>query len=113
MDELPGLKPYWGHCAGRRLAIMLATFQELKIEAMLPGEGALRVGVLYDLLGRDQLHDKRDETVRQFIKRYNVDSRQAERVKRLALQLFEQLLDCRTMTSTMICIVPWAGRPTF
>lgn len=91
MDELPGLKPYRAIVLGGGLAIMLATFQELKIEAMLPGEGALRVGVLYDLLGRDQLHDKRDETVRQFIKRYNVDSRQAERVKRLALQLFEQL----------------------
>src|SRR5690606_28411576 len=50
-----------------------------------------RVGVLYDLLGRDSHHDKRDETVRQFIKRYHVDTRQSERVKRAALQFFSQL----------------------
>src|SRR3546814_6901251 len=69
---------------------MLAAFQELGIERMAPGDGALRVGVLYDLLGRDSAHDKRDETILQFIKRYRVDTRQSTRVKNLALDFFSQ-----------------------
>src|SRR5690606_23104924 len=72
---------------------MVAAFQELKISLMLPGEGALRVGVLYDLLGRDSEHDKRDETVALYQKRYRVDTKQAERVRDIALRLFEQLGD--------------------
>lgn len=91
MSELPGLKHDRSLVLAGGLAIMLAAFKELKIKVMAPGEGALRVGVLYDLLGRDSHHDKRDETVRQFIKRYHVDIRQSERVKRIALQLFSQL----------------------
>ncbi len=91
MSELPGLKVDRSLVLPGGLAIMMAAFQELKIKMMLPGEGALRVGVLYDLLGRDSQHDKRDETVRQFMKRYHVDARQSERVKRAALEFFAQL----------------------
>lgn len=91
MSELPGLKHDRSLVLPGGLAIMMAAFQELHIKLMLPGEGALRVGVLYDLLGRDMQHDKRDETVRQFMKRYHVDPRQSERVKRAALEFFSQL----------------------
>src|SRR3546814_7920680 len=62
----------------------------LNIHSMQTGDGALRTGVLYDLLGRDSHHDKRDETVRLFVKRYQIDVAQAERVTRLALELFDQ-----------------------
>lgn len=89
--NLPGLKVSRAPVLAGGLAIMLAAFQELKIDVMLPGEGALRVGVLYDLLGRDLQHDKRDETARQFIKRYNTDARQATRVRQIALDLYRSL----------------------
>ncbi|MBF6615282.1 MAG: Ppx/GppA family phosphatase [Candidimonas sp.] len=91
MGELPGLKHDRSLVLSGGLAIMIAAFKELNIKVMAPGEGALRVGVLYDLLGRDSAHDKRHETVRQFIKRYHVDVRQCERVKQVALSLFSQL----------------------
>ncbi|PLC51404.1 exopolyphosphatase [Pollutimonas subterranea] len=91
MSELPGLKHDRSLVLPGGLAIMMAAFHELKIKLMLPGEGALRVGVLYDLLGRDSQHDKRDETVRQFMKRYHVDLKQSARVKRAALGFFSQL----------------------
>ncbi|NYT65162.1 exopolyphosphatase [Alcaligenaceae bacterium] len=91
LNELPGLKPDRALVLPGGLAIMMAIFQELKIKLMLPGEGALRMGVLYDLLGRDSHHDKRDETVRQFIKRYGADLRQCARVKSTAQAFFAQL----------------------
>ena len=57
------------------LAIMLAAFAELGIEQMAVSEGALRHGVLYDLLGRVQHRDMREATVAQFMRRYHVDLR--------------------------------------
>lgn len=91
MNELPGLKHDRSLVLPGGLAIMMGAFQELNIKQMMPGEGALRVGVLYDLLGRDSQHDKRDETVRQFMKRYHVDPNQSQRVKRAAMEFFTQL----------------------
>jgi exopolyphosphatase/guanosine-5'-triphosphate,3'-diphosphate pyrophosphatase len=91
IDELPGLKPDRAPVLAPGLAIMLAAFDELHIKLMRPGDGALRVGVLYDLLGRDSDHDKREQTVHQFIKRYHIDMLQADRVRKLALHFFEQL----------------------
>lgn len=73
------------------LAIMLAVFEELDLERMTYAEGALRLGVLYDLLGRFHHHDMRDATVAQFMRRYQVEVDQAERVETLALQAFAQL----------------------
>lgn len=73
-------------------AIMYATFCELEIEQMQPALGALREGVLYDLLGRFHDNDMRDVTVRQFKQRYRVDARQAGRVAQLAHLFAQQFL---------------------
>ena len=72
------------------LAIMIAAFDELRIESMEIVEAALRMGVLYDFLGRAQHHDMRFVTVEQFMQRYNVDAEQATRVKVTALKFLEQ-----------------------
>ncbi len=74
-------------------AIMSAIFSRLDIPHMHPARGALRLGVLYDLLGRFHQNDMRDTTVRHFMRRYRVDHRQAERVEKTALALLGQLLD--------------------
>ncbi len=74
-------------------AIMYAAFCELGIEKMDTALGALREGVLYDLLGRFHHNDMRDVTTRQFMRRYHVDMHQAERVALLADQLARQFLD--------------------
>jgi exopolyphosphatase/guanosine-5'-triphosphate,3'-diphosphate pyrophosphatase len=75
------------------IAIMCAVFSELGIEHMNYADGALRLGVLYDLLGRFHHHDMRDATVLQFMRRYRVDERQALRVENTALRLLRQLID--------------------
>lgn len=72
-------------------AVMAAVFDELQIERMTVAEGALREGVLYDLLGRVHHVDQRDATVTRFMRRYQVDTQQAERVERLALALYGQV----------------------
>ena len=75
------------------LAILCAVFSELGIERMSYTNGALRLGVLYDLIGRFGHHDMRDLTVRQFARRYQVDGRQALRVETTALKLLGQLIE--------------------
>mgnify|MGYP000858930106 FL=1 len=74
------------------IAIMSAVFSELSIESMTYSDGALPLGVLYDLLGRFEHHDTRDETVREFMRRYQVEELQVRRVERTALMLLGQLI---------------------
>ena len=66
------------------VAILGAVFSQLGIERMEASEGALRDGVLYDLLGRTLHHDMREATVGHFQRRYHVDLAQSERVRKLA-----------------------------
>jgi exopolyphosphatase/guanosine-5'-triphosphate,3'-diphosphate pyrophosphatase len=73
------------------LAIMIAIFDELGIESMEVSDAALRVGVLYDLLGRTQHHDMRFVTVEHFMQRYAVDRSQAQRLSTLAANFLSQL----------------------
>ena len=108
-DELAGLKASRSSVLAGGLAIMLAAFHELKIKNMGSGEGALRMGVLYDLLGRESQHDKRDETSRQFMRRYHVDMNQAARVKQAALKLFEPLDIDADEKETLQKMLGWAA----
>lgn len=73
------------------IAIMSAVFEELDIERMTYADGALRLGVLYDLLGRFHHHDMRDATVAHFRRRYQVERDQVERVEVAALSALTQL----------------------
>lgn len=73
------------------LAIMSAAFKELGIERLEFSEGALRLGVLYDLLGRYHHEDLREATVDQFMRRYEVDRGQVARVDSTALLLLRQI----------------------
>ncbi len=74
-------------------SIMYGVFCELGIERMQFALGALREGVLYDLLGRSHNHDMREVTVQQFMRRYHVDMQQAKRVNELSGLLARQFLD--------------------
>ncbi|MFC7421933.1 exopolyphosphatase [Iodobacter arcticus] len=73
-------------------AIMMAVFDMLAVERMGVTFGALRDGVLYDLVGRQSEHDIRHRSVEQFQRRYHVDPYQAERVGILAGKLFSRMV---------------------
>ena len=94
--DLLGLRPDRIPVLPGGFAIMYAAFCELGIEQMQPALGALREGVLYDLLGRSHHNDMRDVTAKQFMRRYHVDMRQADRVARLADRLALQFMEGQT-----------------
>jgi exopolyphosphatase/guanosine-5'-triphosphate,3'-diphosphate pyrophosphatase len=90
-DRIAGLRPNRAPVLPGGLAIMIAAFDALGLESMKVSEGALRHGVLYDLLGRVQHRDMREATVAQFMRRYHVDAAQAERVRALSLKIHDAL----------------------
>jgi exopolyphosphatase/guanosine-5'-triphosphate,3'-diphosphate pyrophosphatase len=89
--DLAGLKPDRLAVFPGGLAILNAVFSELDIDSMAVAGGAMRQGVLYDLLGRFHHKDMRDMTVAQFMQRYHVDALQARRVGVLAYNLYRKL----------------------
>jgi exopolyphosphatase/guanosine-5'-triphosphate,3'-diphosphate pyrophosphatase len=89
--ELGGLKADRRPVFPGGLAILTAVFSELDIDTLAIADGAMRQGVLYDLLGRVHHHDMRDVTVAQFMRRYHVDALQARRVGALAFILYRKL----------------------
>lgn len=109
--EIAGLRADRAPVIPGGFAIMSAAFSELGIQRMSQAMGALRQGVLYDLLGRFHKHDMREITVRQFMQRYRVDSAQAARVESLALLLARQLLiNIAGEAEDLLHILSWAAR---
>jgi exopolyphosphatase / guanosine-5'-triphosphate,3'-diphosphate pyrophosphatase len=89
--KLIALKPDRVPVLAGGLSIMLAVFEELGIDYVDTTDGALRLGVLYDLLGRSQHQDMRTVTVEGFMRRYGVDRSQATRIGDLAMNFYNQL----------------------
>jgi len=72
-------------------AILQAVFDELELETMNYSDGALREGVLYDMLGRFSHEDIRDRSAQALVARYHVDNHQAQRVAHTADTLLQQV----------------------
>ena len=89
--DLPGVKGDRMPVLPGGIAIMSAIFDEFDLERMTYADGALRLGVLYDLLGRFHHHDMRDATVAHFRRKYQVERDQVERVESAAMLALAQL----------------------
>ena len=70
------------------LAILAGLFESLQIDALSVSNWSLREGALFDLVGRREGRDIRNQTVEKLIERYHVDTQYAHRVRDTALQLF-------------------------
>ncbi len=75
------------------VAIVYATFKSLGIEQMTVSDGALREGLIQDLLGRLYDHDVRSATVQDLMVRYHVDKGHAARIKQTGNYILDQLGD--------------------
>jgi exopolyphosphatase/guanosine-5'-triphosphate,3'-diphosphate pyrophosphatase len=71
-------------------AILAEVFEVLGIDEMKVADGALREGLLYDMVGRFTDEDARERTVRAMQHRYHVDLAQSERVERTVLNFLVQ-----------------------
>jgi exopolyphosphatase/guanosine-5'-triphosphate,3'-diphosphate pyrophosphatase len=89
--SLDGLKRERAPVLAGGLAILRAIFRCLELESMRAASGAMREGVLHDLVGRIRHDDIRDHTIRRMVERYRVDLGQATRVEHVALRLLDRL----------------------
>ncbi len=86
--SLVGVKPERAPVLAGGFAIMSAAISELGVARINPVGGALRLGVLYDLLGRTINRDSRQATVESLSERYHVDRAHAKRVAAMAKALY-------------------------
>lgn len=89
--RLPGLSADRAPVFPGGVAVLHAAFEALGIERMRLSDGALREGLIYDLIGRIRHEDVRGRTVAALAKRHNVDSEQAMRVEGTALDCLTQV----------------------
>lgn len=73
------------------VCILASAFERLGIKRMTVSDGALREGLLRDLIGRIEHDDERHRTVQRFVRRYRIDEVHADRVTKLAVQFYEQV----------------------
>jgi exopolyphosphatase / guanosine-5'-triphosphate,3'-diphosphate pyrophosphatase len=93
------------------LAILSAVFNSLGIDSMQVADGALREGLLYDMVGRYTNEDARVRSVRSFGARFHVDTEQAERVERTAIDFLGQVADAWSLAEPLAeDALRWAAR---
>jgi exopolyphosphatase / guanosine-5'-triphosphate,3'-diphosphate pyrophosphatase len=93
------------------VAILAEVFEQLRIERMKVADGAMREGLLYDLLGRYTDEDARERTVRSMQERYHVDLAQAERVESTAVQFLNQVEHSWPLSDPEVeLLLRWAAR---
>jgi len=93
------------------LAILAELLVVLRIKHLQISDGALREGLLYDLLGRLQHEDARERTVRAMLSRYQVDQDQAARVALTAAELLAQCSGTWSLVHEFAGqVLDWAAR---
>lgn len=108
--SMPGLSERRSQVWPGGLAILVEVMATLRIERLSTSDGAMREGVLYDLVGRLQHSDARVRSVVALAERYHVDGAQAMRVKTTAVELFAQVADQLSMnTGFASSILRWAA----
>ena len=72
-------------------AILMAAFESLGLEEMSYADGALREGLLYDIVGRIQHEDVRERTIQALQERYHVDQDHGRAVEETAMAAWQQV----------------------
>ena len=91
--EFPGLSEDRKPVFAGGVAILCAIYEALRLQRISCSDGALREGLLYDMLGRLQDEDIRDNTINEIAQRYTVDTEQAERIKTTVTRIFDKVKD--------------------
>ncbi|MDI9334887.1 MAG: Ppx/GppA phosphatase family protein [Cytophagales bacterium] len=98
-------------CGG--LSVLCALFDLLEINTLLVADGALRQGVLYDMIEREHnATDVRSNTVARMTRSFNIDVQQARRVTAIAQTLFEQIMPKQDITASQSLMrkLGWAAQ---
>lgn len=112
-DELalPGLGADRAPVFAGGIAVLAEIMSTLRIDHLDISSGALREGLLYDMLGRLHDEDARERSIRAVQGRYHVDLEQAQRVEATALALLDQVArDWQLTEKRYGRLLAWAAR---
>ncbi len=109
--DLAGLKVERSPVFLGGVIILAAVIEAFDIQSMMVSSGALREGLLYDLIGRSQEKSTRQQAVTDLLRRCRLDKAHARRVEKTATALWAQVAadnalsgsDCQKMLG-------WAAR---
>jgi exopolyphosphatase/guanosine-5'-triphosphate,3'-diphosphate pyrophosphatase len=108
--RLEGLAPARRGVILPGVAITSALFDELGVESMRTSPGALREGVIYDLLGRLSHEDVRERSINALAQRYAVDESTADIVERRCRVLFDATREVWGLERADWELLHWAAR---
>ncbi|MFK8041219.1 Ppx/GppA family phosphatase [Congregibacter sp.] len=91
------------------VAITEAIFDVLDIDEMRSSRGALREGVVYDLVGRLSHEDVRERSIVALMQRYHVDEESSQIVARRARMLFDATYKAWDLTASDRELLIWAA----
>ncbi len=91
------------------VVVLQAVFKALNVTHMIVSDGALREGLIYDLIGRLQHSDVRQPTIDHLMKRFDVDMQQSRRVRETAARLFEAVSSEWSLDESHISLLDWAA----
>ncbi|WP_158088350.1 Ppx/GppA phosphatase family protein [Colwellia chukchiensis] len=89
--NIPGLASERSPVIASGLAILIALFQQFGIEKLSLSSGALREGLLYEMLPNSRKVNIRQRTIRAIAERFHVDQSHADSIKQQVLLIFNQL----------------------
>jgi exopolyphosphatase/guanosine-5'-triphosphate,3'-diphosphate pyrophosphatase len=107
---LPGLSKDRAPVFPGGVVILEAIMEGLKIDYMTVSEGALREGLIYDLLGRIHHEDVRVRTVEALVKRFQIDTEHTKRVETTALFLFKRVSEAWRLSYKYVDTLVWAAQ---
>ncbi|MFZ5654904.1 MAG: HD domain-containing protein [Pseudomonadota bacterium] len=110
LDNIAGLKPARQGVIPAGTAIACAVVDALGIDAMRASPGALREGVIYDLIGRLHHEDVRERTVNALLKRSGLPELHARRVEQVAELLLAQVRATLGLGDRHRELLRWAAR---
>jgi exopolyphosphatase/guanosine-5'-triphosphate,3'-diphosphate pyrophosphatase len=93
------------------IAILAEVLEQLGVDQMRVADGAMREGLLYDMLGRYTHEDARERTVRSMQQRYHVDLAQASRVENTAVTFLAMVREAWSLHDPLAeLLLRWAAR---
>ena len=108
---LPELGPDRAPVFAGGISILVEFMREFRIERLAVSDGALREGLLYDMIGRRLREDAREVSIRGLQSRFHVDTEQADRVERTAMSLLERIATAWGLTDSRHAqLLRWAAR---
>lgn len=109
--NLPGLSAQRAPVFPGGVAILVEAMHALGVKRLNVSDGALREGLLFDMLGRLRHEDIRERTISAMQARYHVDREQADRVEQTAMLLLAQVDEAWSLSNPRHAqLLAWASR---